>query len=283
MLMTGCVAPQPYYKPAVSLGPSPHTIQTKVQLQPFIDDSPQGEADSAGGFSIRREGVLAGDLATDVTQAVLSDFSVNQVFQSVGQGVATQPDLIMKGTINHYCGKFGPNAIFWLTIPIDITWFLGVPIMDEDINVDLSVSLQRLDGTVVGNYHGASIISRCNNIYYNPPTLLPVRVNQVFSDTVSQIRSQILKDAEKLDQMAIKPEQNSETVTTSKATGVSNRLNSITADTPPAPPNSPAIENPTVVPVANLPATRPTTDSPAAISTPNSTYTLITTNLTTKP
>jgi hypothetical protein len=198
VLATGCSSMS--YKPAVSLGISPQTIKANVQLETFVDQSPQSDKEGEfSGFSACEPGTLEGDLATDVTEAILTDFNNNQVFESIKMRFETEPDLIMKGTIHRYYGKFGPTAAMWITIPIDIIWFLGIPVESDDGEVDLEVSIQRPDGTVLGIYHGQSSLSGSYSIYYNAALGLPTRLNEAFSESVAQIRDQILKDARKLE------------------------------------------------------------------------------------
>jgi hypothetical protein len=145
-------------------------------------------------------GTLEGELAADVTDAVLTDFNNNQVFESVKKRFEKEPDLVMKGTIHRFYGKFGTTPVFWLTIPIDTIWLFGVPIMGDDGLVDLEVSIARPDGTVLGTYHGQSKFSKYYNMYQNAGLALPTRLNKAFSEAIAQIREQILRDGVKLSQ-----------------------------------------------------------------------------------
>ncbi|MFZ1073127.1 MAG: hypothetical protein WAO21_06785 [Verrucomicrobiia bacterium] len=196
-LAAGCASIN--YRPAVSLGISPNTIKANVKLETFVDASPQSDKSHVfAGLSTCEPGTLEGELASDVTDAILTDFNNNQVFQNLKKRYDTQPDLIMKGTIHRFSGKFGTTPVFWLTIPIDTIWLFGLPIMSDDIVVDLEVSIQRPDGSVVGTYHGQSSNSQWYNMYQNVQFALPTRTNKAFSESVSQIRDQIMKDADKL-------------------------------------------------------------------------------------
>ncbi len=196
-LATGCTSIN--YKPAVSLGMSPQTIKANVKLDTFTDQSPQDDKSSkAFGLSACEPGTLEGELAVDVTDAVLTDFNNNQVFESVKKRFENEPDLIMKGTIHRFYGKFGPTPAFWITIPIDTIWFFGVPVMGDNGYVDLDISIERPDGTVLGTYHGQSKFSKHYTIYHDAALALPTRVNNAFSEAIAQIREEILKDAGKL-------------------------------------------------------------------------------------
>lgn len=197
ILSTGCLSIN--YKPAVSLGTSPKTIKANVKLETFTDLTPAEDKSSVfTGTSACEPGTLEGDLASDVTDAIMTDFNNNQVFENVKKRFESKPDLIMKGSVHRFYGKFGPMPIFWLTIPIDIVWLLGVPVMSDDGQVDLEITLARPDGTVLGTYHGQSEFSNYYNMYQNAQLALPTRTNKAFSESVAQIREQILRDEAKL-------------------------------------------------------------------------------------
>jgi hypothetical protein len=196
---TGCQSIS--YKPGTSLGMSSQTIKANVKLETFIDQSPASDKSSKfAGVSACEPGTLDGELATDVTDAVLTDFNNNQVFASVKKRFENEPDLVMKGTIQRFYGKSGPTPVFWITIPIDILWFFGLPIMGDDGLVNMEVSIQRPDGTVLGTYHGQAKFSKLYTIYVNATLALPTRMNKAFTDAIAQIREQILRDAGKLSQ-----------------------------------------------------------------------------------
>lgn len=195
-LATGCASIN--YRPVVSLGTSPKTIKANVKLETFVDVSPPSDKSSCfTGFSTCEPGTLEGELASDVTDAILTDFNNNQVFENLKKRYESQPDFVMKGTIHRFYGKYGSTPVFWLTIPVDIIWLFGVPIMSDDIMVDLEVSIERPDGSVVGIYRGQSAASKWYNMYQNVQFALPTRTNKAFSESVSQIREQILRDEAK--------------------------------------------------------------------------------------
>lgn len=204
LISTGCTSIS--YRPEVSLGESPRTIRASVMLNQFVDKCPQDDkSDEPLGDSACAPGTLQGDLATDVTDAILTDFNNNQVFETIKKryDAGVQPDLIMDGTINRFSGKFRMDALGWCTLPIDIVWLFGLPIMDDKGMIDLSVTISRPDGTVLGTYHGQAAISDYYNMYENAELGLPTRMNNAFSDAVSQIRAQIVKDEPKLTSIKV--------------------------------------------------------------------------------
>jgi len=195
LLSTGCASIS--YKPSVSLPESPRTIKATAQLEPLTDQVPPDDK-AQGGLSVCEPGTLQGDLSSDVTEAILTDFNNNQVFETVKKRFDTTPDLIIKGTIDRFYGKFNITALGWCTLPIDIVWLFGIPITADHGDVELTLSIQRPDGTVLGTYHGESKFARGYNMYQNAGLALPTRTNKAFSEAVAQIREQILNDESKL-------------------------------------------------------------------------------------
>ncbi len=197
LLSAGCASIS--YKPAVSLPESPRTIKATVQLDPLVDQvSPHDKASQFSGLSACEPQTLQGDLSTGVTDAILTDFNNNQVFATVKKRFDTTPDLIIKGTIDRFGAKFKVTTLGWCTMPIDIIWFFGLPITADHGNVDLTLTIQRPDGTVLGTYRGVSKFAKSYNIYQNAGLALPTRLNKAFSEAVAQLREQILNDESKL-------------------------------------------------------------------------------------
>ena len=197
ILVGGCTSIS--YKPSLSLGPSPVTIHRKVQVDSFRDESPpRDKGRKVGGTSATEPGTMAGDLAAEVTNAVLTDFNNNAVFETIRARVE-DPDLIMRGTIRRFYGHAAPNALFWATIPVDFIWFFGLPIQSDKGEVDLEVQLYRPDGTLVSTYGGRSEFSGMYTMYNNPVLGIGTRLNRAFDDAISQIRAQIVADAGRLN------------------------------------------------------------------------------------
>jgi len=194
--LSGCTTIS--YKPSVSLSESPRTIRAKVQINKFTDQSPADDKDQkVAGVSCTAPGTLAGDLETEVTDAILTDFNNNQVFDTVKKKI-NDPDVILKGTINRFQGAVSPNAAFWVTLPIDLIWFFGIPITSEEIMVDLTIEAYKKDGSLIGKYSGISSFSDSLSMYNNPALAIPSHTNKCFSDAVKQIRDAMLLDESKL-------------------------------------------------------------------------------------
>jgi hypothetical protein len=68
------------YKLALSPGSSPIKIPVKLQVETFVDRSPsEDKSRRAMGVSATEPDTLAGDLSTEVTNAVIADFLINGV------------------------------------------------------------------------------------------------------------------------------------------------------------------------------------------------------------
>ena len=107
------------YRPALSLGSSPIKIPAKLQVETFVDRSPsEDKSKRALGVSATEPDTLAGDLATEVTNAVIADFLINGVFAEAGKSI-TNPDAVMTGEITRFYGRAGINAVGVITLPIN--------------------------------------------------------------------------------------------------------------------------------------------------------------------
>jgi len=185
------------YKPSLSLNESPKTIKVKALIETFIDESPaKDKTRKFGGTSAVEPGTISGDLATEVTNAVLTDFSINQVFKTIKKRI-DDPDIIVKGNIRRFYAKGGPNTAFWITIPIDIIWLFGVPVLTNKGAVDLEISIYRPNGSLVGRYSAKSQFKESHSIYSDKRLAIGTQLNKAFSESISKIRQQILADESK--------------------------------------------------------------------------------------
>ena len=195
-LTIGCASIS--YKPSLSLGTSPSSVHARVQMNQLADASPPDEKETKfAGFAATEPGTLAGDLATEVTNALLTDFSNNQVFDTI-QKRMTNPDLVMNGTIHRFYAQSGINALGWSTVWMDFIWLFGLPIQSQYGAVDIELTLQRPDGTTLGTYHGKSEFSESFSMYTNIQLAIGTRLNKAFDEAVGQIRSQLMNDTDKL-------------------------------------------------------------------------------------
>ena len=195
LFITSCTSIS--YLPSLTLETSTHTIDAVVQVDNFVDKSPFTDKEKViFGISLTDENTLVGNLTTGVTNAVVNDFSMNGVFKRVGKKI-DEPDLIIKGEIYRFYGKSKLTSLGWLTIPINIIWFLGLPIYSFDGEVTIIVSIYSVNGDLLGNYTGKASFSEGKSIYNNQMFALPTKVNRIFNQSISQIRDQIIADAHK--------------------------------------------------------------------------------------
>lgn len=195
LLNVGCASIS--YKPALSLGESSATIHAKVQMNQLKDMSPPEDKEQKfAGVSATEPGTLAGNLASEVTNAILTDFSNNQVFEPI-QKRMEKPDFILNGTIHRFYSKAGINVLGWITIPADLLWFLGLPIQEQYGAVDIEISIQTPNGSPVATYRGKSEYSDNFSMYTDIALATGTRLNKAFDDALLQIRNQLLADASK--------------------------------------------------------------------------------------
>jgi hypothetical protein len=198
LALSGCTAVA--YQPALTLDKSLVKIRAKAQVEPFVDRSPAADKSKRiGGVSATEARTLAGDLATEVTNAVLTDFALNGVFQEVGKSV-DDPDLLVRGEIRRFYGKAGINTFGWLTYPAEMLapiWLLGLPVSSTEGAVDIVLTIHRPDGALLGEYHGQATFSDSYSIYSSETLAVGTRLNKAFTEAVAQIRAQLVVDAAK--------------------------------------------------------------------------------------
>lgn len=192
LFLSACTAIS--YRPALSLGPSPVRIPRKIRVETFVDRSPsEDKSKRIGGSSATEPDSLTGDLGTEVTNAVTADFLANGVFAEVGKHIE-EPDAVMTGEIKRFYGRAGLSSVGWITLPINPIWFLGVPMQSTEGEVDLEVSIRRLDGTLLGKYSGRSQFSDWYTMYNNSIYGVGTALNRSFTHAMQQIRDQIIAD-----------------------------------------------------------------------------------------
>jgi hypothetical protein len=190
------------YTPRVSLDISPKTIHKSVTVEKFVDNTPAEEKKNPfAGFSVTNEEALANDLSTEVTNAIISDFHTNAVFEDISRR-ADHPDFIMKGEINKFKGTTrltNYGIISMCTIVGIYTWWFGMPIRKNETDVELVISLYNSNNELIGKYSGTYQEKVRASIYKNKSLGVLTQTNKSFSQVVSDIRQQILKDINKYE------------------------------------------------------------------------------------
>lgn len=197
LLFVGCATIT--YSPKISLDISPKTIKKTVKVKNLVDKTTSEEKKKpVSGYSVTDSKSLAGDLSIEITNAIIADFNTNGVFSKISKTV-DNPDFILKGEIIKFKGKYFPNTLFWITLPIDIIWFFGVPIYKDEIDIEIKLSIYKNSGELIGEYYGKSSSTKSYTIYKNGALGLPAKTNRLFSDVIKQIRKEIIQDSEKLN------------------------------------------------------------------------------------
>ena len=187
------------YTPKIALDVSPKTIKKTIQIENLIDKMDiKSKQKPFGGYSVTDESSLAGALSLEVTNAIVEDFNANGVFSKISKR-EENPDFTIKGEILNFKGKYRPTTAYWLTIPIDLIWFFGVPVMKDEIDIQIKLSVFDKSGKLVGEYYGNSNSSKLYSMYNNGMLGLPVRTNRGFTEAISQIREKIIFDIDKFN------------------------------------------------------------------------------------
>jgi hypothetical protein len=118
---------------------------------------------------------------------VIADFLANGVFAEVGKNIE-RPDVVITGEIKRFYGRAGLSSVGWITLPINPIWLLGVPMQSTAGEVDLEVSIHRLDGTLLGTYSGRSQFSDWYTMYNNSIYGMGTALNRCFTQAMQQIR-----------------------------------------------------------------------------------------------
>jgi hypothetical protein len=196
--LSGCTSIR--YKPELSLKESPHTINARAKIQTFVDVSPiKDKSKIAFGTSATEPDFLDGNLAEEITNAIMNDFETNRLFISVDHNTEN-PDVIIKGTIKRFHGtsELNPLGAMTYSYPLMLLWFVGLPSETAKGEIDLELTLFKLDGTQIGIYMAHSEFYKWLTVYnywhFNERTSL----NRAFNEVVEKIREQILADEDKI-------------------------------------------------------------------------------------
>lgn len=206
------------YTPRVTLKPCNETINKKIKVKEFVDLSPLKDKKSRiDKYTVTSDLSLSDSLDNLVTNAIVSDFSENNLFAQVGRDVY-EPDFIMKGEIRKFSGlqtdKGFSATIGILSIGTVITGgiievpalmlaglgvvfvpYLGFPLGKHSSNVEIVVRVYDKNNNLIGEYEGKSSNSQKYSAYKNfKVTDLHRLLNEDFSKAIEQIRNKIIKD-----------------------------------------------------------------------------------------
>ncbi len=206
VLFSGCVSTAKYTPTIKDKMPVPSdqlasvTIPVAVQMVKLVDVSPAEDKEDGwlygSGWSVTSPERLKGPLDVILKDAIMNDFKEHGLFKEVSQ--ENPGDLLkLEGKVyrfyqrrEHYlwslcCGLLG------ILIPF--------PLMKEEGEVNIELTLTRFDGSTLRSYRGQSSFlkrcnfyeSRCNESYDSSPAKY---LDEALGDSMAQIRTQIIKD-----------------------------------------------------------------------------------------
>ena len=205
-LLTACVAPQKYTPRIISTTPEQsepsitNPIQVTVRMVKLVDVSAAEDKEDGwlygSGWSVTSAERLNGDLAVLITDAVAKDFQSREVFQTFAQD-QQQEQMNLGGKIHKFSQR--REEYLWALCCGLLGVLIPFPLMKEEGEVDLELTLFRTDGNTVKSYRGkSSFLKRCNfyesrcwESYNNSPAKY---LDQAFADSLYQIRKAIAQD-----------------------------------------------------------------------------------------
>lgn len=186
------------YEPRMSLGVSPERLPLRVEVHDLQDVSPpEDRRRRLGGTSATATDSLAGELSTQVTDAILTSFRNDAVFSELRRRVGS-PDLVMSGNIREF---YAVSFLHPIALPAVFTFFppfLGVPIYASEAGVDLEITFALPDGQRVATYAAARQSSYWSSIYRMPFYGVGTDLNKLLSEVMLDVRQQMYADREKL-------------------------------------------------------------------------------------
>lgn len=204
-LFSGCQSLS--YQPKATVGLAPSRIPLQIEMRDLGDTSPADDRTRAlGGTAATASDTLAGELAPSVTDAIIDNFILDEVFLDISRR-PEKPELVMSGTIRRFYGKAYLNALgYAVTLdPFGVAvWlaYLGLPIYSSSGGVDLELRFETADGQPVAQYSAAKEFNKWSSMYRQPLYGIGTEVNRTFSEVLADLRSQMLADRNKLMQAA---------------------------------------------------------------------------------
>lgn len=207
-LLTACVAPTKYTPSVFPITPErsepviSNPIPITVRMVKLADVSPAEDKEDGwkygSGWSVTSAERLRGDLPVLITEAVEKEFRSRRVFQTLAQDTQ-QEQIGLGGKIHRFYQR--REGYLWSLCCGLLGGFLPFPLMKEEGEVDLELTLFRADGSTLKSYRGKSSFlkrcgfwenrSRCMESYNSSPAKY---LDQAFADSLYQIRQAITQD-----------------------------------------------------------------------------------------
>lgn len=206
MLLSGCVSTAKYTPAVKDKIPVPSdqvasvTIPVAVQMVKLVDISPAEDKEDGwlygSGWSVTSPERLKGPLDVVLKDAIMNDFKEHGLFKDLDQQ-DLEDQLKLEGKVHRFYQR--REHYLWSLCCGLLGILIPFPLMKEEGEVNIELSLTRPDGTTLRSYRGQSSFlkrcnfyeSRCNESYNSSPAKY---LDEAFGDTMSQIRTQIIKD-----------------------------------------------------------------------------------------
>jgi hypothetical protein len=205
-LLTACAAPHKY-TPSISLSTPERSeplisnpIPVTVRMIKLVDISPAEDKEDGwkygSGWSVTSANRLNGDLPFLITEAIAKEFKSRGVFQTLAQD-KQQEQIGLGGKIHRFYQR--REQYLWSICCGLIGALIPFPLMKEEGEVDLELTLFRTDGSAVKSYRGkSSFLKRCNfyeSRCWESYNMSPAKyLDQAFADSLYQLRQAIIQD-----------------------------------------------------------------------------------------
>ncbi len=205
-LLTACVAPNKYTPASTYTTPDrsepsvTKSIPITVRMVKLIDVSAAEDKEDGwlygSGWSVTSAERLNGDLAVLVTDAIAKDFQSHGVFQTLAQG-QPQEQLRLGGKIHKFYQR--REQYLWALCCGLLGVLMPFPLLKEEGEVELELTLFRTDDSPVKSYTGkSSFLKRCNfygSRCWESYNMSPAKyLDQALADSLLQIRKAIAED-----------------------------------------------------------------------------------------
>lgn len=208
------------YSPKITLDVSPKTIEKKVQIDRFEDLTDyKSRKNPLMGVNLINSKSLVGELDLEITNLLISDFQVNQVFKEANRKIDS-PDYILRGKILKYSSVAKPNAFSYFastgglvlyffgfgafeatgntaylafSIPFVLPFF-GVPVNVNEVEIELEIDVYDSKDILIKKYKVGKGYRESYTIYNNNILALQSQTNKTLSAVIQELRNKILAD-----------------------------------------------------------------------------------------
>ena len=190
--------------PTESIPTTSNPIPMTVRIVKLVDVSPPEDKEDGwiygSGWSVTAPERLNGDLAVILTKAVAENMRSHAVFKDLIQNQQNER-MLLGGKIHKFYQR-RENYLWGLCCGL-LGILLPFPLMKEEGEVDLELTLSGIEENSLKSYRGkSSFLKRCNAYErrcwesYNDS---PIKyLNEAFDDSLKQIRQAIINDRSSL-------------------------------------------------------------------------------------